>query len=218
MKKRWTFLLLILLAVVFLLLHRSPSLTMNQLLFWQPENLFLAAVILLAGYAIKSLLVFVPIMILQILAGHLYSRETALLINLLGLVIVMAVPYWFGKCLGAGKIDVIIQKYPKLKTVLQIQQNNEMAMCFLLRACSVPPVDIVTMYLGASGTGFLANVLGGVLGQLPGMVLTTFLGASIRDPKSPAFWKSLSLNVLWVVLSGLGFYLYKKFGAKEKQP
>ena len=218
MKKRWTFLLLILLAVVFLLLHSSPSLTASQILSWAPENLFLAALILLAGYAIKSLLVFVPIMILQILAGHLYFRETALLINLLGLVIVMAVPYWFGKYLGSGKIDAILRKYPKLKTILQIQQDNEMAMCFMLRACSVPPVDIVTMYLGASGTGFLANVLGGVLGQLPGMVLTTFLGASIRDPKSPAFWKSLSLNVLWVVLSGLGFYLYKKFGAKEETP
>lgn len=84
-----------------------------------------------------------------------------------------------------------------------------MAFCFLLRACAVPPADIVTMYLGATGMPYVTNLIGGVLGCFPGMVLTTFLGSSIRDPKSPAFWQSFTLNVVWIPLSWLGFYLYK---------
>lgn len=91
-----------------------------------------------------------------------------------------------------------------------------MAFCFMLRACAVPPGDIVTMYLAASGVKFSTNVIDGVLGCFPYMVLTTFWGANIRNPESPAFWKALALNVAWVILSGLGFWLFKRFTGKEE--
>lgn len=210
MKRRWKILLLALLALVLLYLHSQYHITTEQLLSWQPENLLLAAFVLLCFFAVKSVLVFVPIMIPQILVGHLYPRDLAILINLLGLVVVMAVPYWIGKGRGTVKTDRLLAKYPKLQLILNAQDDNQMAFCFMLRACAVPPADIVTMYLGASGMPFLTNVIGGVLGCFPGMVLTTFLGANIRNPESPAFWKALALNIAWVVLSGLGFYLYKK--------
>ena len=210
MKRRWKILLLALLALVLLYLHSQYHITTEQLLSWQPENLLLAAFVLLCFFAVKSVLVFVPIMIPQILVGHLYTRDVAILINLLGLVVVMAVPYWIGKRQGAAKMDRLLTKYPKLQMILNAQDDNQMAFCFMLRACAVPPADIVTMYLGATGMPFLTNVIGGVLGCFPGMVLTTFLGANIRNPESPAFWKALALNIVWVILSGLGFYLYKK--------
>ena len=123
----------------------------------------------------------------------------------------MSVPYWIGRGLGTAKMERLLQKYPKIQSILNVQDDNQMAVSFMLRACSVPPADIVTMYLGATGMPFLTSVIGGVLGYFPGMVLTTFLGANIRNPESPAFWKALALNMAWVILSGLGFYLFKKF-------
>ena len=60
----------------------------------QPENLILAAVAILCFFVVKSALVFIPIMLPQLLAGHIYDRETAIFLNLLGLIVVMAVPYW----------------------------------------------------------------------------------------------------------------------------
>ena len=92
-----------------------------------------------------------------------------------------------------------------------------MAVSFMLRACSVPPADMVTMYLGATGMPYHVSVVGGVLGYFPGMVLTTFLGANIRDPESPAFWQALTLNVAWIILSGLSFYLFRKFGSRKEE-
>ena len=216
MKRRWKILLLALLALVLLYLHSQYHITTEQLLSWQPENLLLAAFVLLCFFAVKSVLVFVPIMIPQILVGHLYTRDVAILINLLGLVVVMAVPYWIGKRQGTAKMDRLLTKYPKLQMILNAQDDNQMAFCFMLRACAVPPADIVTMYLGATGMPFLTNVIGGVLGCFPGMVLTTFLGANIRNPESPAFWKALALNIVWVILSGLGFYLYKKVHSEKE--
>ena len=217
MKKRWTILILLFLAFALLYVHNTCGITAEQILNWQPENLILAAVALLCFFAVKSATVFIPIMLPQILSGHIYGRETAIFVNLLGLIVVMSVPYLIGKYLGSARIEKLMEKYPKVKALLKVQDENEMAFCFMLRACCVPPVDIVTMYLGASSVTFSTNVIGGVLGSFPGMVLTTFLGANIRNPESPAFWKALALNVAWVILSGLGFWLLRKAHTEAKE-
>lgn len=156
-------------------------------------------------------------MLPQLLAGHIYDRETAILVNLLGLIVVMSVPYLIGKHIGSEKMAKLIEKYPKINTLLQVQDDNEMAFCFMLRACCVPPADIVTMYLGASGVVYSTNVIGGVLGSFPSMILHTFLGANIRNPESPAFWQTLILNIAWVLLSGLGFWLFRKAHPGQKE-
>ena len=217
MKKRWKITILMLLALALTVFHDICGITADQVLNWQPENLILAAVALLCFFAVKSATVFIPIMLPQILSGHIYGRETAIFVNLLGLIVVMSVPYLIGKYLGSARIEKLMEKYPKVKALLKVQDENEMAFCFMLRACCVPPADIVTMYLGASSVTFSTNVIGGVLGSFPGMVLTTFLGANIRNPESPAFWKALALNVAWVILSGLGFWLLRKAHTEAKE-
>lgn len=216
MKRRWKLLCLVLLAGALLLLYALNPITAEQLMDWQPQNLFLAALILLAFFAVKSALVFVPILIPQILVGHLYPRNAAFGLNLLGLVVVMSVPHSIGRRLGSEKLSNVLQRYPKLEGILKLQQENELMMSFMLRACAVPPADIVTMYLGASGMPLHINVIGGVLGTLPAMVLTTFLGANIRNPSSPAFWQALGLNIAWIVLSALAFWLLRKFTPREE--
>ena len=216
MKRRWKLLCLVLIAGAVVLLYAQNPITAEQLMDWQPQNLYFAALILLLFFAVKSALVFVPILIPQILVGHLYPGYAAFGLNLLGLVVVMSVPHAIGRRLGGERLASILQRYPKLEGVLKLQQENELALSFMLRACAVPPADIVTMYLGASGMPLHVNVLGGVLGALPAMAMTTFLGANIRDPSSPAFWQALGLNIAWIVLSALGFWLLRKFTPKEE--
>lgn len=93
MKKRWKITLLLLFAFALLHFHNTSGITAEQILNWQPENLILAAVAILCFFVVKSALVFIPIMLPQLLAGHIYDRETAIFLNLLGLIVVMAVPY-----------------------------------------------------------------------------------------------------------------------------
>lgn len=216
MKRRWKLLCLVLIAGAVVLLYAKNPITAEQLMNWQPKNLFAAAVLLLLFFAVKSALVFVPILIPQILVGHLYPGCAAFGLNLLGLVVVMSVPHAIGRRLGGEKLAAVLQRYPKLDGILKLQQENELALSFMLRACAVPPADIVTMYLGASGMPLHVNLLGGVLGALPAMVMTTFLGANIQDPSSPAFWQALGLNVGWIVLSALGFWLFHKLTPREE--
>lgn len=211
MRKIICIILVFLLAAGILYLHRSQDLSVQEILAWQPPNLIVAAMVILVSYAVKSVLIFVPIMFMQIAAGHFFSRETAILINTLGLAIVMAVPYWIGRLGGSKQMEKLIRRYPKVAKLVNLQHDNEMAACFMLRACAVPPPDVVTMYLGASNVHFLTNVVGGIMGSFPCMVLTTLLGANIRDPSSTAFWQVIALNIVWVVLSALGCWLFKRF-------
>ena len=63
MKKRWKLAGLGLLALGLLYLHKQHHITMEEILSWQPENLVLAAVVLLCFFAVKSASVFIPLMI-----------------------------------------------------------------------------------------------------------------------------------------------------------
>lgn len=90
------------------------------------------------------------------------------------------------------------------------QQSNSLFLCFFLRVISCLPGDLVTMYFGATGTPFWQNLLGGVLGILPGMVLATLMGSSIQDPSSPIFWISALLAVTLSVLSAALYYVYQR--------
>lgn len=211
MRKTICIILVLLLAAGLVCLHTEHNLTIQEILSWQPPNLIIAALVILVSYAVKSVLIFVPIMVMQIAAGHFFSRETAILINTLGLAIVMAVPYWIGRLGGSRQMEKLMRRYPKVAKLVDLQHDNEMAACFMLRACAVPPPDVVTMYLGASNVHFLTNVVGGVMGSFPCMVLTTLLGANIRNPSSPAFWQVIALNVVWVALSAPGCWLFKRF-------
>lgn len=217
MKKPSTILGGALLLVLLICLCSADPITADRILSWQPENLYLAAGVLLICYAVKSTTVLFPMTILQIVVGHIYSRETAIILNLLGLVIIMSVPYLIGRTLGAEKVERLIKKHPKVHGILQKQQENEMVVSFMTRACAVPLGDLVTMYFGASGMPFFTNVIGGVLGCFPSMLMTTLLGAAIRDPKTAAFWQALLLNIAWILLSALGFWLYQRCGTgKDK--
>lgn len=138
--------LLLLIACCLLFLHNRYHISTEQILSWQPENLFLAAGILMLFYAVKSASVFIPIMIPQILADHLHTRDLALLINILGLLVVVSVPYGIGKTLGSAGMAELVREYPRIQTILNTQEENQMAFSFMFRVCAVPPADIVTMY------------------------------------------------------------------------
>ena len=126
------------------------------------------------------------------------------------ILIDLAVPYWIGYFAGADAINRLIAKYPKFESILDRQKNNSFFLCFFLRMLGGLPADVVTMYLGATGTGFQKNMIGGAIGILPRIVLYTIFGASIQEAGSPAFWLSFSLILLLSVGSSVAYYLYRR--------
>lgn len=205
-------LLLIILCILIIIIWFviNPDISVKTLLDHTPSNPIAAAAIIWVLYVLKSITVFFPLIILEIAVGYLFSPGMALLINSIGILIILTVPYGIGYAAGMDIIQKQMQKHPKFGEILNRQQRNSFFLCFFLRIISCLPGDIVTMYLGATKTSFWKNLVAGFLGLLPGIFLSTLLGGSIQDPKSPMFWLSAGLMGALAALSMLFYYLYRR--------
>lgn len=207
----------IIVAIIFVAVI-SPDITVETLLAYTPQNPVLAAGTILFLYGLKSITVVFPLIVLEIAAGHLFSTGTALLINSLGMLIVLTLPYWMGRFSGMETVGRLMRKYPKFELVLNRQQNHSFFLCFFLRIISCLPGDIVTMYFGATRTPFFHNLIGGIFGVLPGMILATILGANIQNPDSPMFWIAITLTAALSAASFASYYFYKRKQSKNERP
>lgn len=195
------------LPTLFLILN--PNISVQTILSYTPENTIAAACVLMIIYAVKSILVFFPLIILQIVAGSIFPPLIAIAINLLGILVVLTIPYLLGRLAGIRIIEQLTEKYPKFQHIINQQHKSSLFLCFFLRSISCLPGDLITMYFGATKTPFSQNLVGGALGILPGMILATIMGNSIQDPDSPAFWISLLLTIAISVASALFYYFYQ---------
>lgn len=202
--------LLLCLAAMILYFIFGEKVTVDELLNFAPNNMFLAILFLIALYAFKSLAVFFPLIVLNILGGFMFSTPIALLVNTIGVMVDLIIPYFIGKASGQEKATSILKKHSKLKKIVNRQHKNSFFLSFLLRSISVLPGDAISMFSGASGMPFSKYLFGSVLGVLPGMVLATIMGTSINDPTSPTFAVSTALTVLLSVLSVILYLVWSR--------
>lgn len=207
--RKYALLVLCLLAILCGLIA-DGGLSVETLLEYAPQEPIKVVILFLCLYALKSVIVFFPIIILEIVVGLLLPTWSALWLNFAGVLIVLTIPYWMGRALGLETVQKATQKYPRFGAVIDKQQSNSLFLCFFLRVISCLPGDLVTMYFGATETPFWQNLLGGALGILPGMVLATLMGSSIQEPSSPIFWISTLLTVTLSVLSAALYYAYQR--------
>ncbi|MGM9614768.1 MAG: TVP38/TMEM64 family protein [Oscillospiraceae bacterium] len=200
--------MVLLIALLYWLRH--PDLSVQSLLSYTPENPLLTAGVLLLFYALKSMVVVFPIIVLEIAVGHLFPAGIAWLVNLAGVVISLTIPYWIGRLAGISAIKKMTERYPKFEEIITRQQSNSFFLSFFLRLVGGLPGDVVTMYLGATKIPYYQNLIGGVLGVLPRMTLATVLGSSIQDPGSPIFWISGGLTLVLSAASMGGYYHYRR--------
>ena len=174
----------------------GQPLSVNTILRYTPENTILAAVILLAFFALKSLTVVFPLSILYFASGILFHSVAAALISTAGLAITITIPYWIGKYSGKQAVQEIWQKYPKAEMVARYQETNTFFACFITRIVGFLPCDIVSIYFGACDTAYPIYLAAGVSGSLLSIITTTLLGEKISDPFSVEFIIVLLCRIL----------------------
>ncbi len=211
MKKILKILTLIIYAVLMVLAFvYAKDITIDELLEYSPQNTLLAILFVLGLYTLKSVSVFFPIIVLQILSGFLFNPFLAIIINIVGSAVVYAIPYFLGKFLGAEKAEEKIKKSPRIAKLFEKQHKHEFFLTFFLRAISCLPGDLVSMYLGASKFNFFKYLIASMLGNFPGLVPATFMGKSITDPLSPDFITATLITVLTALLSVVVYHFYNK--------
>ncbi len=189
-------------------IYQARNLTLDNLILYSPQNKTLAVLFLLGLYALKSISVFFPIILLQIASGFIFPAPIALMVNLIGAVIDFTLPYYIGMFSGAEAAERKISQNKSIKKFIQKQQKHEFFLTFFLRVISCLPSDLVSMYLGMLKFKFTHYMIASMLGALPGIIPATFMGRSITDPMSPEFIISVSITLFCSVASILAYYIY----------
>ena len=202
-------------GIILLYFCFGRDITSETIINYAPKNPYLAAMFLILLYGVKSLSIFFPVIVLYIVGGFLFPSYTAILINLLGIIVEFIIPYYLGKRTGAEKLTELSNKHKALAEITMHIKNNNFFISFFLRIISALPGDVVSIYLGAKNIPFGKYLIGSVLGTMPGLITSTLIGTSITNPASPMFWVNASLTVLLSVGSCTIYYIW--YRKKKKQ-
>ena len=159
-------------------------------------------------FALKSLSVVVYSGILFAALGVMFELPCALILAVCGSAVIAAIPYFIGRKLGAGQIEKLDRKYPRLAIVKAMRTSNVFLFVLLTRLLGILPFDVVSIYMGAAGIKFKSYILGSVLGMLQLSVPMTVMGYAIEDPDSPTFIISAAVQLFISVASIIGMYFF----------
>lgn len=163
------------------------ALTAERIAAWTPGQLWLAALVLLALYALKGLTAALPFTVLAAAAGLALPFPLALGTNLCGAAAAQAGPYLIGRR-QRGALEDLTARHPRLAALEAGPAKGREV--FLLRLAGVLPVELVSLWLGAAGTPWRAYFAGGLLGSFPRVLSATVLGTALWDLGGTRFWAS----------------------------
>ena len=182
----------------------------EDIINYSPENVFLAAIVMIILYGLKSLTVVIPLPLLEVESGLIFSFPIAVIVNSIGIMFCILIPHFIGLSFGKDKMDNFVNKHPKLKIISEFNSSSSFFNCYFTRLVGILPIDLLSIYFGASGISLKSDVVGGFLGTLASMILLTMFGKSVNNPGSLMFWISIILNILLVLISFVLFNLYLK--------
>lgn len=194
---------LIVLAIVF-----RHDITIENIVNFTPSNLWLAALVFMALYAVKSLTAVVYVKLLYVAAGLVFPLPTAIIVNIIGSLVEFSLPYILGRAGGRGMADATVKRYPKLGRLSALRQRSNFWFATFVRAVGLFPIDPVSMYFGACGMPYFDFLLGSTAGILPIMLVATIIGTAADEPGSPGFIVSAVLFVLLQAGAAAAFALW----------
>ncbi len=186
------------------------SLSIDDILNYTPSQPFLAVLFLWIAFALKSLTLVFPVLLLFAVSGQLFPLPVALIVSIVGITITLTIPYFIGRASELDFSDRLMARYPKLQEIRCIRNKNEFFFSFLSRAVGVLPCDVLSMYFGSTRLRFSSYITGAVLGFMPDTVCATILGQKITDIHSVGFLITLSVNIIACIASYFLFLWYKR--------
>lgn len=197
--------LLWLTIIIFCLLHKD-AFTLERILTYSPHQPVLAALALLALFAVKSLSIFLFCGVLYAASGILFPLPIAILLSIAGSAIMSSIPYW----LGSQAAQLILARYPKAAYLHDLRSGNDFFFVLVVRLLGILPADVVSAYMGAAGVRCRDYLPACILGFLPSCILFPIMGMNISDVRSPQFLISLSIELAAMLSSCVVFHVCRK--------
>ena len=176
-------------ALVLLCIYIGSRMSIQGLISYTPSNVLLAAAGILALFAVKSLSVIFPLSVLYIVSAFWFGKWVGLAVCYLGLVVSCTIPYLLGRHFGAGMVEQLLCKYPKLRQLQSVGDSNQLMFSYLLRIVSVLPGDLCSLF-------------GSLLGGLPPLPDWLSVGSFAHDDSSRPVCRPVRTKPVWQLLGG----------------
>ena len=205
------FLLMAALAAAALL--AGDQLDPELLLSYAPARPWLAAGMVVALFALKSLSVVFPTWILAVVSARLFPLPAALAVCAAGVAVEVSIPYWISRLSGAQALERLVEKHPKAQAIRSFRLGGDFFFAFLSRIVGLFSCDLISMYMGAAGLSYLPYLpylLGSVCGFFPHVAAYTLMGSAIDAPSSPRFWLALTAVAGLILFSSGACLLFRR--------
>ena len=206
----------ILVAAPFL---RNASL--SDLILILPDTRGAAAVVLFLLFCAKAVVIFIPIFLLYLGAGIVFTPGNAILFTAFCLTAEMTIGYWIGRRLGHHHVQELLERFKVADRVTAYIRDNSFLSVFAVRLVPGPPPDLVSMLMGATRVGFLEYLAASLLGLMPLMVPVVLIGNALSDPESNGIAILVGISILMMVAAFfmnrmlVRRYLYQEENAQE---
>lgn len=203
-------------AVILVFLLNRDAFTVDSIVEGSPENMALSALMMLALFALKSISIVLYSGILYITSGILFPLPVAILVNVLGTLVMLTIPYCLGRLMGRRALDHIHEKYPKAAFMDEFRAGGDFMFSLVVHVINLLPTDLVSIYMGAAGLRYVPYAAGGTLGLLVTAVLFPITGMSITRPASPAFLISVALEIAVTLASVIAVRCVRRRRARRE--
>ncbi|MBE6029683.1 MAG: TVP38/TMEM64 family protein [Clostridiales bacterium] len=166
--------------IVLVVVNRN-KITADLIVNYTPSNLFLAAVVMLLLFALKTMSVFFYSGILYAASGFIFPLPAALLVNALGLMVMISEGYLNGRFLGSDLVGTVSEKYPTITPILKLEDKRPFLFTLLLRMMKIINFDMGSMYMGATRAAFGPYAAASFLTVVPELILFAVVGKGISD-------------------------------------
>ncbi len=209
--------------LILLCVYLGSHMSLSELISYSPSNPILAASSIIFLFAIKSLSVVFPLSALYIVSAFWFGPLWAILINYIGLVVSISIPYLLGRRFASPAIELLLKKYPKLEHFQQLGFSNQLMLSYLLRIVSVLPGDLCSLFLGACSIEYKRYIIGSLLGLSPIMILHVLFADLFAESFFGGFWSTLTPKTIITIIGLIAvsifssIFLNKKYSIKSKK-
>lgn len=197
-----TFLFLLILGAMISYLRLFSHVTFQDIISFTPSSRWMATLLILSLFSIKSLTILLPLTLLFVVSASLFAFPYALCVNFLGLSLSFTVAYGIGRFTAEDTIDNYLDKYRKFSSFNHLRKENEWLFAYVLKLSGFIPNDISSFIAVALQIPFITFITASLVAKAPSVYIQTQLGAAALSDDSipPILWVIALIIVLGYII------------------
>lgn len=167
-----------------------------------------SVIFILLNYTVKAVIPWFPISCICVVAGALFSWYYAIIINVVGLIILFSIKFFWGRKFGGGNAEKLLRKYDSVYNFIDKSKKGSPAVLFVLRLIPGFPVNSVSGLYGGTDISYEKFIGFSLMGFAYKIFSYTIIGRNVFDPASASFIVPFMLlsvfsGIVLIVVSGL---------------